>query len=158
MGFDTEKSKSEIKRELLALQELGRELTGLSEKHLVKIPLTDLLREEIRQARGMSRGTLQRQLRYIGGLLPHEDVEAVRQALHGVLNLTRDEVNYFHTIEKTRDALLAGSEQEISEIVERHSKADRQQLRRLVRSAKKEQKENKPPKSARLLFKYLRDA
>lgn len=157
MGFDTGKSKSAIKRDLLALQEIGRKLTRLSEKHLVKIPLTDNLQEEIRLARGMSRGTLQRQLRYIGGLLPHEDVEAIRQALHDVLNPTRDEVNYFHTIEKTRDALLAGSEQDISDIVERHPKAERQQLRRLVRNARKEKKEDKPPKSARLLFEYLWD-
>ena len=35
--------------------------------------------------------------------------------------------------------------------------ADRQQLRSLVRNAKKEQEGNKPPKSARQIFQYLRE-
>ncbi len=157
MVSDTEKSKSVIKRELLALQDLGRVLTDLPEKHLVKLPLTEPLLEEIRQARNMRRSALQRQLRYVGGLLAHEDVDAIRKALHDVPNPTREEVNNFHTTEKMRDALLAGGEQDITDIIEHHPQADRQQLRHLVRNARKEQTENKPPKSARLLFKYLRD-
>ena len=34
---------------------------------------------------------------------------------------------------------------------------DRQQLRSLIRNAKKEKEGNKPPKSARLIFQYLRE-
>jgi len=157
MDSETEKSKSQIKRELLALQDLGRELTELPDKYLVKLPLPDPLLIEIREARNMSRGTRQRQLRYIGGLLAQADVEAIRGALHDVLHPTREEVNYFHTIEKLRDELLAGGEHEIDTVIERNPNTDRQQLRRLIRNAKKERDENRPPKSARLLFKYLRD-
>jgi ribosome-associated protein len=35
--------------------------------------------------------------------------------------------------------------------------ADRQQLRSLIRNAKKEKEGNKPPKSSRLIFQYLRE-
>ncbi|TPC95485.1 DUF615 domain-containing protein, partial [Escherichia coli] len=35
--------------------------------------------------------------------------------------------------------------------------ADRQQLRTLIRNAKKEKEGNKPPKSARQIFQYLRE-
>ena len=157
MVFKKEKSKSKIKRELLALQDLGRELTELPDKYLIKLPLEESLLEEIREARSMSRIARQRQLRYIGRLLPHADVEAIRQALHDVLHPTREAVSYFHAIEKSRDQLLAGGEEEINIVIERNPNADRQHLRRLIRNAKKEQAENKPPKSARLLFKYLRD-
>ena len=152
-----EKSKSRIKRELLALQDLGRELTQLSEKYLVKLPLSQALCEEVRNARRMSRSALQRQLRYIGGLLPNENVEAIRQALYEVLHPTRDDVEAFHQIENWRDELLAGGEPEIDAALARFPSADRQHLRRLVRNARKEQVENTPPKSARLLFKYLRE-
>ena len=81
MGFDTEKSKSEIKRELLALQELGRELTGLPEKHLVKIPLTDLLREEIRQARGMSGICYRTQEKILTKQIDHWDCPTIHAIL-----------------------------------------------------------------------------
>ena len=157
MDPEGEKSKSQIKRERLALQDLGRELTELPEKYLVKLPLNEALCEEIRNARQMSRSALQRQLRYIGGLLPNEDVETIRQALYEVLHPVREDVAEFHQIETWRYELLAGGEPDIDAVLARFPSADRQQLRQLVRNARKEQNEDKPPKSARLLFKYLRD-
>lgn len=157
LGSDNEKSKSKVKRELHALQDLGRELVELPDKQLVKIPLPEPLLQAIREARTMSRGARQRQLRYIGGLLPHEDVDLIRAALHEVLHPGREAVERFHGVERSRDELLAGGEEAVTKFIERFPDADRQQLRRLVRNAHKEQKENKPPKSARLLFKFLRN-
>ncbi|HHJ81221.1 MAG TPA: DUF615 domain-containing protein, partial [Candidatus Tenderia electrophaga] len=37
-----------------------------------------------------------------------------------------------------------------------HPEADRQHLRQLMRSAKKESERNKPPRAARELFQYLK--
>ena len=157
MDADTEKSKSKIKRELLALQHLGRELAELPEKYLIQLPLDEALREEIRDARAMSRGARLRQLRYIGGLLANTDVETIQTALYAVLHPVREDMDRFHRLEKLRDGLISGGEQAINDLIARSPSAERQQLRRLVRNANKEHNENKPPKAARLLFKYLRD-
>ena len=69
---DTGKSKSKIKREFLRVQELGRELVELPEKHLIKFPLREETFDAIRAAKSLNRGARQRQLRYLGGLRVHE--------------------------------------------------------------------------------------
>ena len=157
MEFEPQHSKSRLKRELLALQEFARELVELPEKNLVKLPLPEPLPEAIREARSMKRGARQRQIRYIGGLLSHEDVEPIRHALRDLLQPTVEDARAFREIEQWRDRLLLGGEEAISEFVERRPDAERQQLRHLVRNTNKEREEGGPPKSARLLFKYLRD-
>ena len=157
MEFEPQHSKSRLKRELLALQEFGRELVELPEKNLVKLPLPEPLLEAIREARSMKRGARQRQIRYIGGLLSHEDVEPIRHALRDLLQPTVEDARAFREIELWRDRLLQGGEDAIGEFVAHRPDADRRQLRSLVRNANKEHQENGSPKSARLLFKYLRD-
>lgn len=157
MEFESERSKSQIKRELHALQDLGRDLVALPDKSLARLPLSESLGAAIREARPMARGARQRQLRYIGGLIAHEDVDAIRQALDEVLRPGREAVEQFHEVEKWRDELIEGGEEAINELLVHRPDADRQHLRRLVRNVQKERRENKPPKAARLLFKYLRD-
>ena len=61
-----------------------------------------------------------------------------------------------HEVELWRDRLLSGDESHLAAFVERHPGCDRTNLRRLVRNAKKERELEKPPKSARQLFRYLR--
>lgn len=153
----TEKSKSKIKRELLALQDLGRGLVELPDKQLLKIALSDSLREAIRAARGLKKSARQRQLRYIGGLISHDDPQALQQALDSALKPTRELVEDFHQVEKWRDRLLSEGDLAITEFLELVPNADRQQLRNLVRNANRELKDNRAPRSARLLFGYCRD-
>ncbi len=45
----------------------------------------------------------------------------------------------------------------MDEVIELYPTADRQQLRSLIRNAQKEKATNKPPKSARQIFQYLRE-
>ncbi|HCU89571.1 MAG TPA: ribosome-associated protein [Gammaproteobacteria bacterium] len=155
MNSGDEKSKSQMKRELLALQEFGRELTKLPDKYLAGLPLGEAIRQEIRDARRMNRRALQRQLRYIGRLLPNEDIPSVRQALQRLLHPVRQGVAENHKLESWRDKLLSGGETELNAALACFPNADRQRLRQLVRDSKKEKTANAPPKSARLLYKYL---
>jgi len=157
MEFEPQHSKSRLKRELLALQDFGRELVELPEKNLVKLPLSEPLLVAIREARSMKRGARQRQIRHIGGLLSHADVEPIRHTLRDLLQPTVDDARAFREIEQWRDRLLEGGEDAIGEFIAHRPDAERQKLRRLVRNANKELQESGPPKSARLLFKYLRD-
>lgn len=151
---EEEKSKSQIKREFRELHDLGRQLVALSGKHLQAMPLSESLREAVLNAKTFSRGALQRQLRYIAGLMSREDAESIRRALDTLLQPQREQVRAFHEIEQWRDKLIAGDDVLLDELVNSFD-ADRQHLRQLVRNAQKEREQNKPPKSARMLFQYL---
>lgn len=151
---EEEKSKSQVKRELRELQDLGRQLVELSAKQLQKVPLSAPMHEAVLKAKTFSRSALQRQLKYIGGLMPQEDVDAIRRALDGLAQPHREQVRAFHETEQWRDKLIAGDDALLDELVNHHG-ADRQHLRQLVRNAQKEQAQNKPPRSARILFQYL---
>ena len=150
-----EKSKSQIKRELLALQELGRELLDLSGKHLQRIPMTDTLHEALLAARPLKKEARRRQLQLIGAIMRDEDAEAIRQALATLQQPHQAAVQAFHETESWRDALLAGDAGLLDELCNRYPGFDRQHVSQLLRNAGKERAMNKPPKAARALFRYL---
>ena len=149
------KSKSQIKRELHELQALGKKLVELPDKQLISIPISDKLRDSILAARTMKHGALSRQFKYIGNLMPNEDEASIRKALDKLQQSHNDVVNVFHALEEWRDRLLNGDQASLDELALKFEQFERQYVGQLIRNAKKEQTQNKPPKSARLLFKYL---
>jgi ribosome-associated protein len=152
------KSKSQRKREMIALQELGEELVRLKTEQLAKLPLTDELREAIRAAQGMhARGARYRQMQYIGRLMREVDPAPVQEALDTLRNKQNRATALLHRLEKWRDELIAGDNEALEEVVAAFAAADRQQLRQLIRNAQKEKEAGKPPKSSRELFRYLRE-
>lgn len=152
---DGEKSKTQIKREVLELKDLGKQLVELPEKALQKLPLSESFLEAILDAQRFSRGALQRQLRFIAGMVPHEDVDAIRKGIEELRQPHHRQVREFQQLEQWRDRLLAGDEDLLNELASRFPDADRQHIRQLVRNAAREREQNKPPKSARALFQYL---
>ena len=153
---EDEKSRSQIKREFRELKKLGIELVALSAGQLRAMPLSDRTRDALLAARTMTRTALQRQYRYISSLMADEDVDAIRGALAGELQPHAEDVAALHEAERRRDELLSGDESHVAAFVERHPDCDRTHLRQLVRNARKESELGKPPRSARLLFKYIR--
>ena len=151
-----EKSRSQIKREFRALKELGIQLAALSKGQLRAIPLTEETRDALLAAKGMTRRALQRQRRHLTSLLAQEDVDAIRAALTGALKPHADEVAALHEAEEWRDRLLSADEEQLAALVERYPGCDRTHVGQLMRNARKEGERGKPPKSARQLFRYLR--
>jgi len=151
-----EKSRSQIKRDFRALKDLGMRLARLSKGQLQAIPLSDETRAAVLEAQGMARNALQRHYRYISSLLRDEDVAAIRAALGVELQPHVADVAKLHELERWRDELLSGDERQFAAIVERYPEFDRSHVRLLVRNAKKELDLDKPPRSARLLLRYLR--
>ncbi len=151
-------SKSQLKRESHALTDLGKELFELSPNKLARIPLPEKLQEALALAhRIKERGGRKRQLQYIGKILRATDVEPILAAMESLKLEHAHENARFHRMEQWRDRLLEEGDSALSELLSQHPDADRQHLRQLLRNAQKEQSQNKPPKSARELFKYLRD-
>ena len=85
------------------------------------------------------------------------DVEPIRQALDKLKNRHNQQVALFHKLEQIRDRLIENGDDALAEVMNLWPDADRQQLRSLIRNAKKEKEGNKPPKSSRLIFQYLRE-
>ena len=83
---DPPPSKSERKRQMLALQALGERLVGLSETELSTINIPDArLKEAVLEARRITaRGGLKRQLQYIGKLMRSVDPTPIEAGLAAV--------------------------------------------------------------------------
>ncbi len=151
-------SKSQLKREAEALQDLGEALVRLGKADLAKIELPDQLAEAIQLARKMpQRGALKRQLQYIGKLMRSIDATPIQEAYNRITHPYREDVKHHHELEAWRDRLIHGGDAALGELVEKYPDTDRQHVRQLIRMANKEFKSNKPPKAARELFRYLRD-
>jgi ribosome-associated protein len=160
--FDTEElppSKSQLKRDAHALQQLGTELLEVKEDTWQALQLPDGLIAALREARRMpSRGARKRQLQYIGKLMRDIDPEPIQHYFEQLRLETRHLARKHHELEDWRDRMIAEGDTAIEEFLVPHPAADRQHLRQLVRQARKEQAADKPPKSSRALFRYIRDS
>ncbi len=150
-------SKSEIKRDAEELKRLGVELIELGKNALEKMPLDDDLRAAIELAQRIKKEGRRRQVQLIGKMMRSRDVEPIRQALDKLKNRHNQQVSLFHKLEALRDRLVDEGDEAISEVLRLYPEADRQQLRVLIRNAQKEKAANKPPKSYRQIFSYLRE-
>ena len=151
-----EKSRSQVKRDFRELKNLGIRLAGLSSAQLRALPLSEKTLEAALASHGMARNALQRHYRHLSSLLSEEDVAAIRAALAGTLQPHAEDVAKLHEAEQWRDKLLSADETQLAAFVERYPECDRTHVRLLVRNARKELEIDKPPKSARQLFRYLR--
>lgn len=75
-------SKSELKRQMHALQALGEQLVELKRDQLARMELPEELRDAVEFAhRITSRGARRRHMQYLGKLMRQVDADAVRAAL-----------------------------------------------------------------------------
>lgn len=152
------KSKSQVKREMLRLQEYGARLVELSPEQLGRIDMPDKLRQAVADAKGMKKhGARSRQIHYIGAIMREVDAEPIISALDHSDELKREEAITFKRVELWRDRLMEDDNSAFDEIAKSHPQFDRQHVNQLVRNARLEKTRNKPPKSARALFRYLMD-
>ncbi len=95
--FSLEKSKSQVKRELHALQDLGERLTTLKADLLAKMPLTDALRRALAEApKHTANAARKRHIQFIGKLMREQDVDAIGAMLDQVDSSTREYNERFH--------------------------------------------------------------
>lgn len=155
---DDKPSKSEKKREMQALQEVGEAIIKLSDGEFATIPLEGELLTAIVLARRLKTGEgLRRQMQYVGKLMRHADTSAIQAALQDLQNGRALHNQRFHQLEQLRDVLLTEGVNAMDKVLELYPNADRQHLRQLITTAVKEREQEKPPAAARKLFKYLRE-
>ncbi|WP_293765394.1 ribosome biogenesis factor YjgA [uncultured Aquitalea sp.] len=150
-------SKSQRKRDMDALQDLGKELVELSRDTLKKMQLPeDLLTAILDYKRFTAHGALRRQLQYIGKLMRDVDPEPIRQYLQVIKGESSEHIAWQHLLERWRERLMADDAQSAA-FIKDFPAADPQQLRTLIRNARKEQQDSKPPKSFRLLYQLIKE-
>jgi ribosome-associated protein len=154
-------SKSQRKRDVEALQNLGRDLTELARDRLKKMDLPEkLLVALLEYQRITSHGAMRRQMQYIGKVMREiedEDIEVIVEQLAEIRGESDLAKARFHELERWRARLLEHDDA-LTEWLVRHPDSDIQQLRQLIRNARKEAELGKPPKASRELFRLLREA
>ncbi|MEM9256004.1 MAG: ribosome biogenesis factor YjgA [Pseudomonadota bacterium] len=151
-------SKTALKRQMLALQQLGEALTQLSDKQLKQMPLADDgLLSAIRETRRIrSNSARRRHLQYIGKLMRDVDPLPIERALEQLYQGHRQETSQFHALEDLRDAILNAGESGVDLALQRFPQAERQPIRQLILQHQRETSRGKPPAASRRLFRYLR--
>ncbi len=159
-GYDRP-SKSQLKRDMQALQDLGRALVELPKDALKRMPMPEKLDDAVRETRRITdHEGKRRQLQYVGRvmrLLDETQVAALRTALDAQRGVDRAATGRLHWIERTREQLLA-SDDAFTTFIDTHPNADLQAGRTLIRNARKEAQQNKPPRYFRELFQWIKNA
>lgn len=150
-------SKSQRKREMTALQELGEKLVALAPDTLKKMPLDEGLLDTLLQAQKITqREARRRHLQRVGKLMRSADAEAIQLAYDNTQAGSREAARALHELEQWRARLLQEGDSVIGEILQAFPGIEAQPLRQLVRDAKREAGQQKPPAAARKLFQYLK--
>ena len=152
-------SKSQLKREMTALQKLGAELIAEPRERVKRVPMPEDVRDAILECQQIKdHEGRRRQLQYVGKKmrsLEPDEVAAIQRVLDSWRGLSKADTAAMHALERQREKLLADPTA-LTELVARHPEADAQHLRTLIRNARKEQAENKPPKAYREIFQILK--
>lgn len=150
-------SKSQLKREMTALQDLGAELVALSKERLAKIDMPERLRDALLDAQRFTKHEARRrQMQYIGKIMRDIDAAPLQAAMDEIKGNSEAANIRQHRLENLRTRLME-DETRFSELAREYPAADVQHLRQLRRNALKEAQQGKPPRAYRDLFRELRD-
>jgi ribosome-associated protein len=150
-------SKTQRKKLMDSLQELGRELVEQPNDKLKKMGLhEDLLSAILEYKRITAHGAKKRQEQYIGRLMRDVDPEPIRAFLAIGKGESAQHNGWLHRVENWRERLLE-NDTALPLFLAEYPQADIQQLRMMIRNARKEKLEERPPKFFRQLFQLIKE-
>ena len=152
-------SKTRRKQHSHELQQLGKALADWPRNRLKQLELPEnLLIALVERQRITAHEGARRQLQLIGKLmrqLSDEQCAQIRERLNSDSLHTQAENAQFHRLERWRERLLENDEV-ATEWMNHYPHTDAQQLRALIRQARKEREQIKTPRAFRELFQYLK--
>ena len=156
-GGDAAPSRSQLKREHLALQELAERLLALPRAELERLRLSEATWAAIDETpRIRDPRALRRHYKRIANLIEREDPEPVAAMTAAQEALARTAAARHHELERWRERLIEEGDGALGELVDRYPSADRQHLRALMRTAKRD-REAQRSDGPRRLFRALRE-
>lgn len=152
-------SRSQLKRESAAVQELGEELCKLPGQVLLDLGVDEDLRDAIIVwQKTASHEGKRRQMQYVGRLMRNVDTRRLFMAWQKFKADGAAAAKDLHEIEDLRQRLVDDAPGVWSEVFSKFPDIDRHELEHLVKEAKEEQKAGKPPRAFRAVFRFLREA
>jgi ribosome-associated protein len=153
-------SKSELKRQMTERQKLAELLAALSSDALKTIPLDEAIKKAVAETNNIkSFEAIRRHKQYLGKLmraLDDEELEAIQRRLDAIQGVSKAETAKLHFLEGYRDRLIA-NDGAFTKMIEQYPDMDIQNMRTLIRNARKEKEQNKPPKAYREIFRVLKE-
>ena len=150
-------SRTQKKHAVEELQKLGAALVDLPPAQLAALALPAALLAAVLEAQRItSNGAKRRQLQYIGKIMRKVDPEPVRAALARIAGQSAAARAQQMRLENWRERLI-GDDEALTAFAAAHPGADLQALRTLIRNARKEITESKPPRAQRELFRVIRE-
>lgn len=149
-------SKSQLKRDAHAQQELGRRLTTLPEKELSKLPIPESVYRAVTEFRRLpnSHGAKRRQLQFIGKLMRDCDHDTIVEALEEVLHANNTNTESKEVV--WLDKILQQGDVAIEALVQEQPPANRQQLRQQLRQLHRNISRAKEPSRSQQIDKLKR--
>lgn len=152
-------SKSQLKREMTALQKLGEDLVAEPRDRVKRVPMPEDVRDAILECQQIKdHEGRRRQMQYVGKKmrsLDEDEIAAIQRTLDSWKGLSKADTAAMHALERGREKLLA-NDNALTELMAEHPDLDVQHMRTLIRNARREQAENKPPKAYREIFQILK--
>ncbi|ULR90076.1 ribosome biogenesis factor YjgA [Comamonas sp. B21-038] len=137
----TESSKSDLKKEMDDLQDLGKELLTLRSDLFKRLELPEILANALAEAKRITNFEgKRRQMQYIGKLmrkLEDSEIAAIKAALSEQKEGSSLEKALLHAAEQWRDRMIV-SDDAVAQWINEAPDTDIQQLRSLVRQARKD--------------------
>ena len=153
-------SKSELKRQMSELQKLGEELVNEARDRVKRVPMPEDVRDAILMCQTITNHEgRRRQMQFVGKkmrTLDEEEIAVIQRTIDSWKGMSKADTAALHALERRRDKLLA-DDKALTVLLAEHPELDVQHLRALIRNARKEQGENKPPKAYREIFQILKD-
>ncbi|MBC3880489.1 DUF615 domain-containing protein [Undibacterium sp. LX40W] len=153
-------SKSELKRQMTALQKLGQELVDAPRDRVKRVPMPEDVRDAILECQTITNHEgRRRQMQFVGKkmrTLDEAEVALIQKTIDSWKGASKAETAAMHSLERKREKLLA-NDTALTELMAENPELDVQHLRTLIRNARKEQAENKPPKAYREIFQILKE-
>ena len=159
-SFHERPSKTRMKQASHELQDLGEAVVALPDARIDGLAIAETLLDAIRQYKKTKTFEgRRRQMQYIGKLMRIHDVEPIRQAVTDMqLGRAKDSLA-LHQAERWRAELLADDGAATRWIAD-HPQTDAQQLRSLVRAARKDaalDPEKRSGRAFRELFQFIKE-
>lgn len=150
-------SRTKKKQQVEELQRLGAALIALPVVTLDALDLPAELLAAVRDAQRItSHEARRRQVQFIGKVMRRIDPEPVRAAVAAILGQSAVARARQKRLEQWRERLIA-DDAALTDFAAGHAGADLQAMRALIRNARREIAEGKPPRSQRELFRILRE-
>lgn len=152
-------SKSQLKREMTSLQKLGQELVDQPRDRVKRVPMPEDVRDAILECQTIKdHEGRRRQIQFVGKkmrTLDEAEVALIQKTIDSWKGASKSETAAMHALERQREKLLA-NDAALTELMAQNPELEVQHVRALIRNARKEQAENKPPKAYREIFQILK--